>query len=326
MVANETNRSKLGANIVLGDSTLSKESVESLYEVFQNKQITILGHDNIDVDSVISGILLSKLLDFLGIKNKFYILEEVKENDTYVIMKELLNIDIKEYQKIGEVANRNLFLVDHYETVHEGEVVAVIDHHPNYKNKKYMYKYVKNSSAAAYMIYELMKQVKYSFTKEEIKMLIVAMLIDTVAFKSSKTEKAEVDLAKKLATEYEIDFEFLEKYSMRITEIDKMTEEEIISNGEKWYSFKRSNDVFSSYLQLYGMPAYEIRERWLELVKEKLIKTDSELGIFIIYDMQNNETYEYQVKKSKTSMMIYSGILSRGKDIMPKVERKYMAN
>ena len=113
---------------------------------------------------------------------------------------------------------------------------------------------------------------------------------------------------------------------MRITEIDKMTEEEIISNGEKWYSFKRSNDVFSSYLQLYGMPAYEIRERWLELVKEKLIKTDSELGIFIIYDMKNNETYEYQVKKSKTSMMIYSGILSRGKDIMPKVERKYMAN
>ena len=50
--------------------------VKDLKEVLgQYEKVSIIGHDNIDVDAFLSGILLSKLLEFLEIKNEFIILE-----------------------------------------------------------------------------------------------------------------------------------------------------------------------------------------------------------------------------------------------------------
>lgn len=305
---------------------LTKESVLNLRRVLSGKDVTIIGHDNIDVDSFLSGILLSKFLDFINVKNEFCILEEVKEDDTYTIVKELFGIDMKAYQKAEESTARNLFLVDHYETVHDGKVLACIDHHPTSKQNDYKFKYVKNSCATAYLIYEMMQLVDYPLTKEEVKIIVAAMLIDTVSFKSSKTIKEEAAEAKELASKYEIDFNLLERYGLCLTEIAKMTDEEIISNGEKWYSYKRKNDVVSSYLQLYDLPTKELLEYWLNLLKEKLVKTSAEMIVFIIYDMKNDRTYEYQVTSLKNKMILHPEILSRGKDIMPKVEAKIMCS
>ena len=217
MVANETNL---------------KESVAKLREVLNGKKVTILSHDNIDVDATLSGILLSRILNFLNVENEFCILEEVKEDDTYVIIKELFGIDMKTYQKECEDSARNLFLVDHYETRHDGKVIACIDHHPTSKSNYYGFKYVKNSCATAYLLYELMKLVNYPLTKEDVKIIVAAMLIDTVSFRSSKIVKEEVIEAKELAAKYEIDFALLEKYGLCLTQIEKMTDNEIISNGE----------------------------------------------------------------------------------------------
>ena len=72
-------------------------------------KITILGHDNIDVDSVVSGILMSKLLDFLKIENQFAILEEVKRNETYEILEELLGIDMKQWEVKKKMKKENYF-------------------------------------------------------------------------------------------------------------------------------------------------------------------------------------------------------------------------
>ena len=55
-----------------------KKRVKSLKKVLEGKKITIIGHDNIDVDATLSAILMSKVLTFLGIENEFCILEKVK--------------------------------------------------------------------------------------------------------------------------------------------------------------------------------------------------------------------------------------------------------
>ena len=84
--------------------------IQKMKNSLPKQKITILGHDNIDVDAFLSGILLSKLLNFLKIDNEFVILEKVKENETYKIVKELFNIDMKKWEKVSEDGNRNLFL------------------------------------------------------------------------------------------------------------------------------------------------------------------------------------------------------------------------
>ena len=113
------------------------EKLEELKAVLEDKNnICVIGHDNIDVDSVLSGILLARLLNFLGKKATFIILQPVKKDETYRIIKELFDIDIKQFEA-PENETRNLFLVDHYETKHLGEVVGCIDHHPTKKENSY---------------------------------------------------------------------------------------------------------------------------------------------------------------------------------------------
>lgn len=293
-----------------------------LTDTLKGKKVTIIGHDNIDVDAALSGILLSKLLDFLNIENEFQILEEVKEDETYDIVKGLIGIDLKKWQG-KEEENRNLFLVDHYETIHKGNVLGIIDHHPTKQEKGYDFMYVKNSCATAYMIYEIMQAVNFPITQMEAKMIIVAMMVDTISFRSSKTIKEEVEQAKKLAKEHELDYDYLEKQGLCLTPVDILNIQQIVSNGQKWYNYS-GNKVGSAYLQLYGMPAKEQLNEWLSNLKTKLKETNSNMLVLIIFETQSNMTYEYQIMSDCIKEIISKGILSRGKNIMPIIEERYL--
>lgn len=293
-----------------------------LTDTLKGKKVTIIGHDNIDVDAALSGILLSKLLDFLNIENEFQILEEVKEDETYDIVKGLIGIDLKKWQG-KEEENRNLFLVDHYETIHKGNVLGIIDHHPTKQEKGYDFMYVKNSCATAYMIYEIMQAVNFPITKLEAKMIIVAMMVDTISFRSSKTIKEEVEQAKKLAKQYELDYDYLEKQGLCLTPVDTLNIQQIVSNGQKWYNYS-GNKVGSAYLQLYGMPAKEQLNEWLSNLKTKLKETNNNMLVLIIFETQSNMTYEYQIMNDCIKEIVSKGILSRGKNIMPIIEERYL--
>lgn len=293
-----------------------------LTNTLKGKKVTIIGHDNIDVDSALAGILLSKLLNFLNIENEFKILEEVKEDEAYYIVKELIGIDLKKWQG-KEEENRNLFLVDHYETIHKGNVLGIIDHHPTKQEKGYDFMYVKNSCATAYMIYEIMQAVNFPITKMEAKMIIVAMMVDTISFRSSKTVKEEVEQAKRLAKEYKLDYNYLEKQGLCLTPIDTLNTKQIISNGQKWYNYVGSK-VGSAYLQLYGMPSKEQLQEWLNTLKATVKETNSNMLVLIIFETKSNITYEFQVMNDSIKEIVSKGILSRGKNIMPIIEERYL--
>lgn len=295
---------------------------KQLKKVLAGKSVTIIGHDNIDVDAALSGILMSRLLDFLEIKNEFCILEKVKEDDTYEILQEMFGIDMRKWEA-EEDYDRTFLLLDHYETVHWGKVIACIDHHPNNADKKYQFMYSRNASATAYLIYEMMQEVDFPIGEEEAKMIVVSMMVDTTAFRSSKTIKEEAEKAKLLAEEFHLDYEMLEKYCLCLTPINKLTVEQIISNGQKWYDYS-GNKVGSSYLQLYGLPDEKILNSWLEKLEEKRYQTDSSMLVFIIFETEKNLTYEYRITEDGIDKFVKLGILSRGKDIMPVIEKRYL--
>lgn len=298
--------------------------IERFKSVVSKKKVSIIGHDAIDVDSVLSGILLSRLLTFLKINNEFVILQPVEVNETFQIVYDLTGINMSDYECILEDEARKLILVDHYETTHLGTVVACIDHHPTEKKNTYEFSYVRNSSAVGFMIYEFMKASGYPITAEDAKLIVISMLVDTVAFRSSKTIPYEVKLAKELANKFALDYDYLEKYCLCLTPIDKMSVQDIVANGHKWYKFD-SNKVGSSYVQLYGLPAEKEVLNWLGCLSLKRAITDSKMLVFIIFDTKDNKTYEYQVIQGECidyiKKIIHNGIISRGKDIMPRIER-----
>lgn len=297
--------------------------IQKMKNSLPKQKITILGHDNIDVDAFLSGILLSKLLNFLKIDNEFVILEKVKENETYKIVKELFNIDMKKWEKVSEDGNRNLFLEDHFETTHLGKIVGCIDHHPAAKKIEYKYQYRRNSCASAYLIYEIMQHEGYQLTKEDAKMVIVAMMVDTTSFRNSKTIYEEVEIAKKLAEKYSLEYEKLLKYCLCITPIENMEIKDIVENGKKHYNYAGTK-VESAYIQVYGMPDENTINCWLEYLQESIAISNVKLKVFIIYETKTNKTIEYRVSSKKISITAHDGVLSRGKDIMPKIEKMFL--
>ena len=226
-------------------------SLNYLLNILHQKEITILGHDNVDIDAALSGILLSKLLDFLGIKNQFQIFGPIKEDETYTIIRDLIGVDLRTFEVSNEQESEeaNLFLVDHYETTHKGTVIGYIDHHPTIKEPQASFHFSKNSSATAFLIYQFMQQYNYPINKQDALMIVTAMMADTVCFKSSKAVPDEINIAQQLATTYNLDWNLIKKYTLCLTPIDKMSVSEIISNGEKQYNYNGSK-VFSSYVQL----------------------------------------------------------------------------
>jgi len=284
-------------------------------------KITILGHDNIDVDAFISGVLLSNLLTFLEIDNEFIVLQEVKEDDTYHIVKELFGIDMKDYYSTDEDSTRKLFLEDHYETIHSGKVVACIDHHPTSENVKYNFHRSRIASSTSCMIYELMQEVGYQISAEEAKMIVASMMVDTVSFRSRKTVREEAEMAKEMAKQYNLSYDELEKYCLCLTLINQdMSIEDIINNGYKYYNYNGYR-VKSSYIQIYGMVTLDYILEWLGEIHKQVKKESLAMWVFIIFECKDNITYEYRVlNHGDTKLTITAGILSRGTNIMPKVE------
>ncbi len=296
---------------------------EKLQDILKScGKVTILGHENIDVDAFLSGVLLSNLLNFLKVKNEFIILEEIKKRGPYQIVKEMCQIDMKKYQTQGEETSRNLFLVDHYKTQHAGKVIACLDHHPTKDVIEYPFYYSRISCSTSYLIYELMQEVEYQLSKEEAKMILVSMMVDTVSFRSAKTVKEETIRAKELAKQYKLDYEEIEKYYLCLTPINNVPIDSIVNNGYKYYHYN-GNKVKSSYLQIYGMIEEEKIANWIHYIMKKVIEESLAMWVFILFECKEEITYEYRVMGTRVERVESKGILSRGTNIMPRIEELF---
>ena len=57
---------------------------------------------------------------------------------------------------------------------------------------------------------------------------------------------------------------------------------------------------------------------------DKILKEKLKMQVFIIFAIKDNKTYEYCVTKNSVNEIIHEGILSRGKDIMPEIEKSFI--
>ena len=92
----------------------------------------ILGHSNPDVDSILSGILLEKVLNkkYNTDEYKFIIPEEHIDTTSGNIIKEL-GIDLDKYKDNHVDKEDLLILVDHHEEDrYSNKIISIYDHHP----------------------------------------------------------------------------------------------------------------------------------------------------------------------------------------------------
>lgn len=280
--------------------------------------ITILPHDTVDVDAAFSAILLSKIFDYYEIPNEILIFDK-KINKWTMYFLSKLGYDLSEFLAKDEDESRKLFLVDHYKTSHKGNIIGCIDHHYTSEKLNYDYYLYSPACSATYYIYKIMKKLNFKISREIIQLVGYASFIDTCSFKSTKWTKKEKDEIISLLKDYNFNVDEMLKECLCIDDLSKMSLEEIIANGFKRYEYGK-NIVKSSYVQITSL---EISEDVINLISKIVAKEKLAMWVFIVSDMINEKAMVYKITQNQIITEKYDKILSRGKDIMPVVEKQF---
>lgn len=274
----------------------------------------ILGHENPDLDSIISGYLLEKLLKKQGHSVEF-IIPDKKISKENIDMCNKIGFKIEQFQKpLPNNQYAKYILIDHHERKTPNEIVAIIDHHST--NKNISCKYYKNIKSSSTALLIVVGNEKY-FNKNDIYLAIFATMADTVAFHSNKTLEKDIIWCKKQCQRHNFNYQELLTASISITDISNIKEGAL--NGLKKYELS-GKKIASSFLHL-ASPTNEQKKinEMINYIKTYIIENNYFLFAFIIHDIKNFKTTLYKIYKDRIDTIIYEEYTSRSVKIMPDI-------
>lgn len=275
--------------------------------------IIILGHKNPDVDSIISAIILNKILKKKGYNSKFIIPDKQINKDTMEILEKY---NINPYIFIEELPKEKnkYILVDHNERDVNGEIICVIDHHITNKQHDIKEYYNTPSSSSACFI---AKHTEEMLDKNDLELAVLATMIDTVSFHSTKGRKEDNEWCKYICEKYSLDYKKLYNEGLYLTNMNDI--EEVKFNGLKKYNFNNKK-IESSYIQIENPNLEKDKiEKIIEKLKQHIIDEDLFAFVFIVHDMTNFKTMYYLIEKDNIQKRYYDRYEQRGNTIMPEV-------
>lgn len=285
-------KDKSGKNII-GDilvkvrEKIKREILDNIINNCKDKEIFVLGHKNPDADSIISSYILSKILNWLGVKAHFAVLSEQYDYCKSDI--KLINDFIKENPVIvNDMTGKMFLLVDHNNL--EGlcceNVVGAIDHHiitgEVYDTLEIEY------ASTGLLIYDLFKDV-YTFNDEEKELIGLSVLADTDYLCSSRFTDEDKKLFKEL--NFKLDVSDLQKKYFLINDMNLSIEENLSVNYKEYI---KDYGIIKRSL-IYGYTK-EYEENFLRYVK--YLENMKEVWLLIWCDFESKNTYVWFMGKT----------------------------
>lgn len=279
--------------------------------------IIILGHENPDVDSIVSGYLLEKILIKKGYNAKFIIPDNIIEEDTVKLCKEN-NLNPTKFQKKIDLNNEdlNIILVDHNERKTNGKIICIIDHHPTTKIIKLKHYYnTKSSSTACYIC----RKNEKLLDKKDINLAVLATMVDTASFNSNKATIRDKKWIINICNKYKLNYDELYRYGLCLTNIEDIDKASI--NGLKKYNINNKK-IESSYIQIIKSLSSEQKiNNILDVLKKRIITNKLDAFVFIVHDMKEFKTMYYLITHDEMIIKNYNNYTSRGTTIIPEIEK-----
>lgn len=279
-------------------------------------KIIILGHENPDVDSIISGYILEKILKKKGYDVEFIIPEKKIEKDSLdICIRNGLN-PTKYFKNINfNDRNKEYILVDHNERELAGNIIAIIDHHPTTKKIKLKNYYNKKISSTA--LYIAISNLEY-LDEFDLKLVILATFVDTASFNSTKSRKKDKEWIIDLCKKYNWNYEDFYKEGLCLTLLKDIESSSL--NGLKKYNL-HNKKIECSYIQIEEIKNY--KEEILNIInflKLRIKKINLDAFVFIVHDMKCFKTKYYLITNEEVSEREYQRYTSRGNTIIPEIE------
>lgn len=282
------------------------------------EKIIILGHENPDIDSICSGIILESYLNnYTDYNASFIIPDKTLDNSTKAICQEF-DIPYQKYLQNIPQDWKTAILVDHHErNLENKEIVAVFDHHPTTKNiKTPVYINKKISSTAALLV----KGNEQYFDKQLIKLSLIASYVDSVSFNSTKARKEDKVWAESLIEKYNFNKDELYTVGLSLTDLSSL--QEAAFECLKKYKIKDKNVEVSS-IQLSQLKEHqEELNKIKEIIINYFLQQDLDVYVLLIHDMDLFQTTAYKIFRDGVEIDSYPKYTSRGNVIIPKLEEE----
>jgi manganese-dependent inorganic pyrophosphatase len=304
-------------------------------------EIIIIGHKNPDTDSIVAAIAYAILKNKIDNKNNYIAARcgEINNETKAVLKKALLNEPIL----IKNISGKKVILVDHNEFtqacdgIEKAEILEVIDHHKiNFSYSLPIHYHSEPIGSTSTIITKMFFEKNITIEKNIALTLLAAILSDTVVFKSSTTTNEDYEIAKKLAEIAGV--KNIEAFGIEIKKekasiIGKAIEEIILSDFKE-YNFMKGKVGIG---QIEIVDFKEIGERKEEIINEMekirknkifdlilLMATNIILGDTELICVGDIEKVEMAFNtKVKENCIYLKNVMSRKKDIVPKIEKVF---
>ena len=305
-------------------------------------KIYVVGHKKPDTDTIISALAYANLLSLTYPNKKIKAMRTGSVNDeTKWVLKQC---GLNEPEMLNDAIGKNIILVDHNEleqapdNIREANIIEIVDHHKigNIETVQPISFANKIRGSTSTIIAERYFKWKIKPNKKIAKAMLFAILSDTMILKSPTTtdhDKKMVRKLKKVADVSDYKKEGLEMLGHGSL-INTGTANHIVTVDSKEFVVK-GGKVLVGQTNVVDFKGAEYRYHELfeemEYIRKKkeylsvclmvvhIIKLDTEL--LIVGDVDKLErSFE---RKTKNGVIYLKGIVSRKKQIMPKIMEAY---
>ena len=226
----------------------------------------ILGHENPDVDSIVSGYIYQNYLQRRNIDAEFIIPDEYIEEDTLEICRRF-NLEPTKFQKpLQYDENTKFILVDHHNRENIGEVSLIIDHHPD-NNEPETENTINEPASSTSCLIVQGNEPFYSI--HEIELACMAAMVDTAAFHSTKAKPWDLDWVQRMCEEKNLDYNKIYESGLSLNSLDN--KEKAMLHGLKRHNIN-GNKVESSTVHISNIKKHWKQINPLHIITWKNIK------------------------------------------------------
>lgn len=280
-------------------------------------KITIVGHKNPDVDSILSGYLLCSYLRYKKYDVEYVITDEKIQDEVLKVLK-YCGIEGSLFPQ-HIYSNSKLILVDHHETSFNNEVAAIIDHHPTIKQIEAPIYINNQASSTTKHIYDIIsKECPKYISSRFVELVLIGMCVDTLSFRSSKALPGDKEWFIAMCEKYNLNSKEILRLGDDITDLDDI--DKVVLNGCKVYKYN-GKEVGTSYINTYKVDSLYI-DNIISNLSSKILEEGKYLWVFMIVNLKEDKTTVYEIYKNEILKTEYDFIASRALNVMPEIEKK----
>jgi len=301
--------------------------------------IYLVSHKKPDTDSIVATIVMKYFLKKLGKEVKACRAGKINGETAYI----LNYLKQKPPVLINDLSERKIFLIDHNEIeqgckgMEKAEIVGILDHHRlgGLETIEPIFSRIEAIGSTSTLVFKLFQEKRFLLSRKQASLLLAGIISDTLKFISPTTTKEDKKIAKKLEG---ISGENIEKLSKEMFKarfhISRVSLGDLIRKDYKEFQLDSTKVGVAVWETIIPKEILEEKQKILKLLTGLKKERRVDLIYFGVIDVLKKECYFFLIdkkekkiaekafgKKEKESLIYLPGVLSRKKQIIPKLAK-----